>query len=96
MSNIYQGQTLTVILNTNQNLSQCLSKQIVYKTPKGTIKYVDADIVSPINKKLKIVISASDLNENGVWEFHAYVVFSDGSIGIGDSCFVTVFPFLVN
>ena len=80
---IFVGQTLlSIILDTEIDLTGASTLEILFKRPDET-KGKWAGTQSDVTKIKYQIADASDLNQEGDWEFQAHAVLS-GNDGYGD------------
>lgn len=82
-NDIFVGQGWTVTLDTNEDVSGATNTRIYYKKPvSGTITYKTATVVN--TTELRVVFTASELDEAGDWLLHTYAEIS-GAPFYGDT-----------
>ena len=84
MSNYYVGQSLQIILDTNDsNLSSASVKQIKLKDPQGNETANTASITD--TTKLTYTLPAASNTLVGTWRAQAYAEYSGSVVKIGDA-----------
>jgi hypothetical protein len=91
MAKIYIGQTkLDLVTRVGQDITGATTTLLKFRKPTGTTGSFAPTITNAARGEVTHSVGASDLDVVGSWVFWAYVVFSDGKIGIGTTFTVVV------
>jgi len=94
MDKIYINQTnLRISLKTGVNITNALETKIIYIKPDRSSGSLNAEIENAINGIIYYDVLKTDtfLNQYRVWEFYAYIKFSDGRTARGESAKVIIY-----
>lgn len=91
MNVFFEGQNSVKFRMTNLgNLESITSVFIKYKKPDGTLGQWTATVEDAINGIIFYNLLSTEFLTAGTWTYWSYVIFSDGRIGIGNICKITV------